>query len=183
MRRPPGPLLRLMHDAPLPRYLTADDAPPADTTAVETLVDEWQDLVHRQKSGHASHVLSQLKGLGVRPIERYSLTRDPSELDTPGVLSLLRQQPSLKRTSELLALGVRLEPPPWRHRGTADGIDLDGVHALLDRWDEVRLQRRFDEADRLKEELWVQWDVKLLTKGGRRQFRRRKRGEESMDEE
>lgn len=183
MRRPPGPFMRLMHDVPLPRYLTADDAPPADIVAVEKLVDEWQDLMLRQKSGHASHVLAQLKGLGVRPMERYSLTRDPSDLDTSGVLSLLRQQPSLKRTSELLALGVKLEQPSWRHRGTAEGIDLDSVHALLGQWDELRLQRRFDEADRLKEELWVQWDVKLLTKGGRRQFRRRRRGEENMDEE
>ena len=184
MRRPSAPLLRLMHDAaPLPRYLTADDAPPADIAEVETLVDEWQDLVLRQKSGHASHVLAQLKGFGVTPIQPYSLTRDPSELDTSGVLSLLRQQPSLKRTSLLLALGVKLEQPPWRHRGMVEGIDMNSVHELLGRWDDMRLQRRFDEADRLKEELWVEWDVKLLTKGGRRQFRRRRRGEENMDEE
>ena len=164
-----------------PRYFL-DGADPCDQARIDSLVNEWQDAVHRQKSGTVAHVARHLKDLGVTPIPRYALTVDPSEVDAPQVEALLRQQASLTRNARLLELGVRLEQPPWRLRGTAEGIDVAEVLARLERWDGLRAERRFEEADTLKRELFVAWDVKLLTTKGRRQFRRRRRGEEDIDE-
>ena len=52
----------------------------------------------------------------------------------------------------------------------AKKVDTAAVLALLEQWDELRLERKFDEADELRNRLFVEWDIAIITKGGRRQY-------------
>ena len=61
------------------------------------------------------------------------------------------------------------------------GIDLEAVHEKLNELDELRLKRRFDDADALKRELFDVFDIKVIQQGGRRQFRLRRGDEDGMD--
>ena len=180
------------HHRTLPRFEIAQDARADETEAledddclarVEALVDEWHALVSQQKIARAGIAKKRLLDLGVVPLPQYAVAgdADAASLDAAALVELLRGPPTLTAISQLARMGVRLERPPWRLKGAsaekAATVDKAAVLLLLDQWDELRLQRQFDEADELRKRLFNEWDITIITKGARRQYRLRGRGD------
>ena len=180
------------HHRTLPRFEIAQDARADETEAledddclarVEALVDEWHALVSQQKFARAGTAKKRLLDLGVVPLPQYAVAgdADAASLDAAALVELLRGPPTLTAISQLARMGVRLERPPWRLKGAsaekAATVDKAAVLLLLDQWDELRLQRQFDEADELRKRLFNEWDITIITKGARRQYRLRGRGD------
>lgn len=175
------------HQRSLPRFEMAQDARAAlheddgCLARVEALVDEWHALVSQQKLRRAGSAKKRLLDYGVVPLPQYVVAGDAASLDEAALVELLRGPPTLTAISQLAQMGVRLERPPWRLRGAsaekAATIDKAAVLPMLEQWDELRLQRQFDAADELRKRLFVEWDVTIITKGARRQYRLRGRGD------
>jgi len=178
------------HHQTLPRFEITQDARADEVEAlqdddclarVEALVDEWHALVSQQKLRRAGSAKKRLLDYGVVPLPQYVVAGDAASLDEAALVELLRGPPTLTAISQLAQMGVRLERPPWRLRGAsaekAATIDKAAVLSMLEQWDELRLQRQFDAADELRKRLFVEWDVTIITKGARRQYRLRGRGD------
>ena len=177
------------HHQTLPRFEIAHDARADEAEAlldddclakVEALVDDWHALVSQQKVSRAGQAKRRLLDLGVVPLPQYAVSGAAASLDTAALVELLRGPSTLTAISQLAQMGVRLERPPWRLKGSAKKaatIDTAAVLALLEQWDELRLGRQFDEADAIQKRLFVEWDIAMITKGGRRQYRLRGRGD------
>ena len=180
------------HHRTLPRFEIAQDARADETEAledddclarVEALVDEWHALVSQQKFARAGTAKKRLLDLGVVPLPQYAVAgdADAASLDAAALVELLRGPPTLTAIGQLAQMGVRLERPPWRLKGAsaekAATIDKAAVLLLLEQWDELRLQRQFDEADELRKRLFNEWDITIITKGARRQYRLRGRAD------
>lgn len=178
LRHPVLATVRLHSSGTLPRFLVDDSSDPAalNMAEIEAMVNEWHDLIYQQKTPSAGTVKKRLKERGVTPLPRYTVA-DAAALDTAAAAELLRGVNMLGLTaiSQLAQMGVHVERPPWRVKGSSAAFEnLPAVLAILEEWDALRLERRFDEADQLKQRLLEEHHVTLDTRNGRRQLRQRR---------